>query len=237
MKTAFITGANKGIGFETARQLLQQGYRVFIGSRDRKRGIEAVGKLISEGSVERARASLGEKTDTLDVLINNSGINGIEFDGDKPLMHTATETDVAKFREVFEVNVFGVVNVTQAFLDLLKRSDEPRIVNVSSSQGSLTLHSNPDFIHYRHKGVVYQSSKAALNMYTLVLAYELRDLPFKVNAVSPGSTKTDFNHQLGQGSVEDAARRIIKYATIGSDGPTGKFFSEDMNPETGEIPW
>ena len=180
---------------------------------------------------------MGEKTDTLDVLINNSGINGIEFDGDKPLMHTATETDVAKFREVFEVNVFGVVNVTQAFLDLLKRSDEPRIVNVSSSQGSLTLHSNPDFIHYRHKGVVYQSSKAALNMYTLVLAYELRDLPFKVNAVSPGSTKTDFNHQLGQGSVEDAARRIIKYATIGSDGPTGKFFSEDMNPETGEIPW
>jgi NAD(P)-dependent dehydrogenase (short-subunit alcohol dehydrogenase family) len=252
MKTAFITGANKGIGFETARQLLQKGYRVFLGSRDRKRGIEAVEKLISEGfsnaefiqidvtdteSVERARASLGEKTDTLDVLINNSGINGIEFDGDKPLMHTATETDVAKFREVFEVNVFGVVNVTQAFLDLLKRSDEPRIVNVSSSQGSLTLHSNPDFIHYRHKGVVYQSSKAALNMYTLVLAYELRDLPFKVNAVSPGSTKTDFNHQLGQGSVEDAARRIIKYATIGSDGPTGKFFSEDMNPETGEIPW
>lgn len=252
MKTAFITGANKGIGFETARQLLQKGYRVFLGSRDRKRGIEAVEKLISEGfsnaefiqidvtdteSVERARASLGEKTDTLDVLINNSGINGIEFDGDKPLMHTATETDVAKFREVFEVNLFGVVNVTQAFLDLLKKSDEPRIVNVSSSQGSLTLHSDPDFIHYRHKGVVYQSSKAALNMYTLVLAYELRDLPFKVNAVSPGSTKTDFNHQLGQGSVEDAARRIIKYATIGSDGPTGKFFSEDMNPETGEIPW
>lgn len=252
MKAAFITGANKGIGFETARQLLQQGYRVFIGSRDRKRGIEALEKLISEGfsnaefiqidvtdteSVERARAFLGEKTDTLDVLINNSGINGIEFDGDKPLMHTATETDVTKFREVFEVNVFGVVNVTQAFLDLLKRSDEPRIVNVSSSQGSLTLHSDPDFIHYRHKGVVYQSSKAALNMYTLVLAYELRDLPFKVNAVSPGSTKTDFNHQLGQGSVEDAARRIIKYATIGSDGPTGKFFSEDMNPETGEIPW
>ncbi|OJX48873.1 MAG: short-chain dehydrogenase [Flavobacterium sp. 38-13] len=252
MKTAFITGANKGIGFETARQLLQQGYRVLIGSRDRKRGIEALEKLITEGfsnaefiqidvtdteSVERARASLGEKTDTLDVLINNSGINGIEFDGDKPLMHTATETDVTKFREVFEVNVFGVINVTQAFMDLLKKSDEPRIVNVSSSQGSLTLHSDPDFIHYRHKGVVYQSSKAALNMYTLVLAYELRDLPFKVNAVSPGSTKTDFNHQLGQGSVEDAARRIIKYATIGSDGPTGKFFSEDMNPETGEIPW
>ncbi|MBA9074254.1 NAD(P)-dependent dehydrogenase (short-subunit alcohol dehydrogenase family) [Flavobacterium gossypii] len=252
MKTAFITGANKGIGLETARQFLQKGYKVLIGSRNKAKGIEAVGKLVSLGfanvefiqidvtdteSVERARIALGEKIDALDVLINNSGINGIEFDGDTPIMHTATNTDINKFKEVFEVNVFGAIRVTQALLDLLKKSKDPRIVNVSSSQGSLTLHSDPDFIHYRHKGAVYQSSKAALNMYTVVLAYELRDLPFKVNAVSPGSTKTDFNHQLGQGSVEDAARRIIKYATIGSDGPTGKFFSEDMNPETGEIPW
>ena len=130
-----------------------------------------------------------------------------------------------------------VENSGAHFLDLLKKSTQPRIVNVSSSQGSLTLHSDPNFIHYKHKGVVYQSSKAALNMFTLVLAYELRELPFKVNAVSPGSTKTDFNRQLGQGSVEDAAKRIIKYATIDQDGPTGKFFAEDMNPEIGEIPW
>ena len=252
MKTAFITGANKGIGYEVAKQLLQKDYHVFIGSRDKTKGIEAATKLSSEGftnldvieidvtdseSVNKARIELAKKIQVLDVLINNSGINGIEFKGDTPIMHTSTETDVNKFKEVFEVNLFGVIRTTQAFLELLKKSDEPRIVNVSSSQGSLTLHSDPNFIHYKHKGVVYQSSKAALNMYTIVLAYELSGLPFKVNAVSPGSTKTDFNHQLGQGSVEDAARKIIKYATIDNNGPTGKFFAEDMNPETGEIPW
>ncbi|WP_026706599.1 SDR family oxidoreductase [Flavobacterium soli] len=252
MKTALITGANKGIGFEVARQLLQLNYRVFIGSRSLELGNKAVDKLKSEGyknvvavqidvtdqdSVKKARIELGKKIEVLDVLINNSGINGIEFDGETPIMHTSTDTDVNKFKEVFEVNLFGVIRTTQAFLDLLKKSVAPRIINVSSSQGSLTLHSDPDFIHYKHKGVAYQSSKAALNMYTIVLAYELRDLPFKVNAVSPGSTKTDFNRQLGQGSVEDAAKRIIKYATIDQDGPTGKFFAEDMNPKTGEIPW
>jgi len=252
MKTALITGANKGIGFEAAKQLLQKGYFVFIGSRDKAKGIEASKKLILEGfssvdviqidvtsdeSVDRARKELGEKIDTLDLLINNSGINGIDFKEDIPIMHTSTDTAVNKFKEVFEVNVFGVIRTTQAFLELLKKSAAPRIVNVSSSQGSLTLHSDPNFIHYKHKGVVYQSSKAALNMYTIVLAYELRELPFKVNAVSPGSTKTDFNRKLGQGSVEDAGRKIIKYATIDNDGPTGKFFAEDMNPETGEIPW
>jgi NAD(P)-dependent dehydrogenase (short-subunit alcohol dehydrogenase family) len=252
MKTALITGANKGVGFEAAKQLLQKNYYVYIGSRNLELGNEAIEKLKSEGfnnveaiqidvtddiSVNNARIELGAKIDFLDVLINNSGINGIEFNGETPIMHSSTKTEVKKFKEVFEVNLYGVIRVTQAFLDLLKKSSEPRIVNVSSSQGSLTLHSDPNFIHYKHKGVVYQTSKAALNMYTLVLAYELRDLPFKVNAVSPGSTKTDFNRMLGQGSVEDAARRIIKYATIGNDGPTGKFFSEDMNPETAEIPW
>lgn len=252
MKTALITGANKGIGFEVSKQLLQNDYYVFLGSRNEKLGNEAVEKLKSEGfnnveaiqidvtddtSVNNARIALGEKIETLDVLINNSGINGIEFNGKTPIMHTSTDTDVNKFKEVFEVNVFGVIRTTQAFLDLMKKSTEPRIVNVSSSQGSLTLHSDPNFIHYKHKGVVYQSSKAALNMFTLVLAYELRELPFKVNAVSPGSTKTDFNKMLSQGSVADAAKRIVKYATINNDGPTGKFFAEDMNPETGEIPW
>lgn len=252
MKTALITGANKGIGFEVAKQLLKLNYQVFIGSRNVELGNKAVDKLKSEGfervetiqidvtddtSVNNARIVLGKKVDALDVLINNSGINGIEFDGNTPLMHTSTSTNVTKFKEVYEVNIYGVIRVTQVFLDLMKKSNEPRIVNVSSSQGSLTLHSDPNFVHYKHKGVVYQTSKAALNMYTVVLAYELSDLPFKINAVSPGSTKTDFNRQLGQGSVIDAAKKIVKYAIIDNDGPTGKFFSEDMNPETGEIPW
>jgi NAD(P)-dependent dehydrogenase (short-subunit alcohol dehydrogenase family) len=252
MKKAFITGANKGIGLEVAKQLLQKGYYVYLGSRDFENGKEAVEKLRNEGlknvelieidvtsqhSVDNARIELSRKIQVLDVLINNAGINGIEFSGDKPVMHTAIETGVDVYKKVYEVNVYGVIRVTQTFLDLLRKSSEPRIVNVSSSQGSLTLHSDPTFIHYNFKGPVYQSSKSALNMYTIVLAYELRNLPFKVNAVSPGSTKTDFNHNLGQGSVEDAGNRIVKYAIIGEDGPTGKFFSEDMNTVTGEIPW
>ena len=252
MKTALITGANKGIGLEAARQLAQKGYYVYMGSRNLKDGLAAVEKLKAEGlenieaialdvtsqqSVDTARTEISKKTGVLDVLINNAGINGIKFNGDTPVMHTATGTGVDVFKEVYEVNVYGVIRVTQAFLDLLRKSSAPRIVNVSSSQGSLTLHSDPTFIHYKFKGVVYQSSKSALNMYTIVLAYELRDTAFKVNAVSPGSTKTDFNHQLGQGSVEEAGKRIIKYALIDNDGPTGKFFSEDMNTATGEIPW
>ena len=252
MKKALITGANKGIGLETARQLLQMGYYVYLGSRNLELGLEAVAKLKAEGlanveaieidvtkdeSVKAARAELGKKTEALDALINNAGINGIKFDGNTPIMHTATGTGVDVFKQVYEVNVYGVIRVTQAFLDLLRKAPEPRIVNVSSSQGSLSLHSDPTHIYYNFKGVVYQSSKAALNMYTIVLAYELRDTAFKVNAVSPGSTKTDFNYQLGKGSVEDAGKRVVKYAVIGKDGPTGKFFSEDMNTETGEIPW
>lgn len=252
MKSALITGANKGIGFEAAKQLAQKGYYVYMGSRNLKNGLDAVEKLKAEGlehleaieldvtdqqSVDNARTEIGKKTAGLDVLINNAGINGIKFNGDTPIMHTATGTGVDVFKEVYEVNVYGAIRVTQAFLELLRKSAEPRIVMVSSSQGSLTLHSDPSFIHYKFKGAVYQSSKAALNMYTVVLAYELRDTPFKVNAVSPGSTKTDFNRQLGQGSVEDAGKRIVKYALIDNDGPTGKFFSEDMGTATGEIPW
>ena len=252
MKQALITGANKGIGLETARQLLQKGYYIYLGSRSLYNGIEAVEKLKAEGlknveaiqldvtnqeSVNAARAEIGKKTKVLDVLINNAGINGITFNDGKPIMHTATGTSVDIYKEVFEINVYGVIRVTQTFLDLLQKSPEPRIVMVSSSQGSLTLHSDPTFIHYTFKGAIYQSSKAALNMYTIVLAWELRDTPFKVNAVSPGSTKTDFNHQLGKGTVEEAGTRIVKYALIDNDGPTGKFFSQDINPEGGEIPW
>lgn len=252
MKSALVTGANKGIGLEVSRQLAQKGYRVYMGSRNFRKGFEAAQQLKADGlhnveaieldvtnqqSVDDARAVVGKKTEILDVLINNAGINGIKFHGETPVMHTATGTGVDVFKEVYEVNVYGAIRVTQAFLDLIHKSQEPRIVMVSSSQGSLTLHSDPTFIHYKFKGAVYQSSKAALNMYTVVLAYELRDTRFKVNAVSPGSTKTDFNRQLGQGSVEDAGKRIVKYALIDNDGPTGKFFSEDMDTPTGEIPW
>ena len=252
MKKVLITGANKGIGLEMARQLSQKGYYVFIGSRNLKSGLDAVELLTSEGlvnieaiqldvtdqeSINAARNEIGNKTDMLDILINNAGINGIEFQGDIPLMHTALGTGVDKFKEVYDVNVFGVIRTTQAFIDLLQKSATPRIVNVSSSQGSLTLHSDPEYKYYHAKGAVYQSSKSALNMYTIALAYELRNTDFKVNAVSPPSTATDFNHHLGTGSVEVAAEHILRYALIDNDGPTGKFFCPDNNPETGEIPW
>lgn len=245
MKKVLITGANKSIGFETARQLLQKGYYVYLGSRNSERGREAVDKLKAEGlneaeaiqidvsdqgSVKAARAEIGKKTNVLDVLINNAGING-------GLPQTATGTDIAVFKEVFDTNVFGVVRVTRAFMDLLQKSPRPRIVNVSSGGCSLTLNSDPAWEYYHHKGAVYPPSKAALNMYTIVLAYELRDTPFKVNAVDPGFTATDFNNHRGTGTVEEAGARLVKYAVIDDDGPTGKFISEEYNPETGEIPW
>jgi NAD(P)-dependent dehydrogenase (short-subunit alcohol dehydrogenase family) len=245
MKKVFITGANKSIGFEAARQLLQKGYYVYLGSRSLENGAKAVEKLKAEGlndveaiqievsnpeSVKSARIEIGQKTGVLDVLINNAGISG-------GLPQTATGTDISVFEKVFDTNFFGVISVTRDFIDLMHKSVQPRIVNVSSSMGSLTLHSDPTWKYYNNKGAVYLSSKAALNMYTVVLAYDLRDTPFKVNAVDPGFTKTDFNQHRGTGTVEEAGARIVKYATIGDDGPTGKFFSEEMNPVTGEIPW
>jgi NAD(P)-dependent dehydrogenase (short-subunit alcohol dehydrogenase family) len=244
MKKALITGANKSIGLETARQLLQLGYYIYLGSRNLENGLEAVEKLKTEGltnleaiqldvsndeSVKAARVEIGKNTEVLDVLINNAGI----FGG----MTQTTSTDIAVFKQVFDTNLFGVVRVSQTFMDLLQKSTQPRIVNVTSGLASLTLHNDPTWKSYNVKAAIYNSSKAALNMYTIVLAYELRDTAFKVNAVDPGYTATDFNQHSGTGSVEDAAARLVKYATIDEAGPTGKFFSNDNSPETGESPW
>ncbi len=245
MKTAFVTGANKSIGFEVTRQLAQKGIYVYLGCRNLENGIKAVNKLSAEGinnveaikldvtddeSVKKARATIGEKTKSLDILVNNAGIYG-------GYPQSALDATVDQFKATYDANVYGVVRVTQAFIDLLRKSSEPRIVNVSSSQGSIALHSDPSYKYYDYKGVIYLSSKAALNMYTVVLAYELKDTNFKVNAICPGYTKTDFNGHRGPGTVEDAGKRIVKYALIDAEGPTGKFFSEENNPETGEIPW
>jgi NAD(P)-dependent dehydrogenase (short-subunit alcohol dehydrogenase family) len=245
MKKVLITGANKSIGFETARQMLQKGYYVYLGSRDVKNGQEAVEKLKAEGlseveaiqidvsdpgSVKAARTEIGKKTEVLDALINNAGIMG-------GMQQTATGTDIAVYKQVFDTNFFGVVLVTQAFMNLLQKSPQPRIVNVTSGLASLTLHNDPEWKYYAVKAPIYNSTKAALNMYTIALAYELRDTPFKVNAVDPGFTATDFNSHRGTGTVEDASARLVKGAMIDADGPTGKFFSDDNNPDTGESPW
>ncbi|WP_158827378.1 SDR family oxidoreductase [Mucilaginibacter lacusdianchii] len=245
MKKVLITGANKGIGFETARQLLQQGYYVYLGSRTLENGNSAMEKLKAEGldqvqvvaldvtsdeSVASARKIIGSKTEVLDVLINNAGING-------GFPQSSLEAGVDQYKEVFDTNLYGVIRVTQAFIDLLRKSAEPRIVNVSSSGSSLTLHSDPTWQYYEHKAALYPSSKAAMNMYTIDLAYRLKDTPFKVNAVCPGFVATDFNSHRGTGSVQEGGSRIAKYAMIGPDGPTGKFLADEHNPETGETPW
>lgn len=241
MKTVLITGANKSIGFETAKQLAQQGYFVYLGSRDLEKGKEAVARLNAEGltqlkaiqidvtskdSIIAARNSIG----SLDVLINNAGVSG-------GFPQEAVGIDTATIREVFDTNFFGVIDITQAFLGLLRKSAAPVIVNVTSGLGSLTLHSDPTWMYYNVKGAAYGPSKTALNAYTIVLAYELRDTAFRVNVVDPGYTATDFNHHHGSGTVESAASFVVKYATIGADGPTGKFFSKDYTVEGNESPW
>lgn len=245
MKHALITGANKSIGLETARQLLHLGYFVYLGSRSIQNGLAAAAQLRAEGysnteviqldvtdetSVKAAREILGQKTEILDVLINNAGMSG-------GFPQSATNVNIETVKTVFETNLFGVIRVTQAFVDIMRNAPAPRIVNVSSAMGSLTLHSDPAFEYYDLKGAAYLPSKSALNMYTITLAYDLRDTAFKVNTVDPGFTKTDFNNHRGTGTVEEAAARVVKYAIVDENGPTGKFFSEEYNPVTGEIPW
>jgi NAD(P)-dependent dehydrogenase (short-subunit alcohol dehydrogenase family) len=244
MKTVLITGANKSIGFETARQLIIEGYHVYLGSRNFANGQKAVENLKNEGlnaveaieidiskpeSINAARADIGRKTGSLDVLINNAGISG-SF----PQNPTTIDTNV--IREVFDTNFFGTINITRAFIDLLKKSNQPRIVNVTSGLGSLTLHSDPAWKYYEVKSAAYGPSKTALNAYTVVLAHELRDSSFKINAVDPGYTATDFNDHRGPGSIADAAAIIVKYATLDANGPTGKFFSNDIE-DGDESPW
>jgi NAD(P)-dependent dehydrogenase (short-subunit alcohol dehydrogenase family) len=242
MKTALITGANKGIGFETARQLLEQGYYVYLGIRNEQRGQQAAEQLRTDGyahveplqldvadsaSIAAARQALGQQTPVLDVLVNNAGISG-------GYPQPAFTTPLSTFREVFATNVFGVIEVTQVFSDLLRQSPAPRIVNVSSGLGSLTLQNDPSWRFYTVKGGVYPPSKTALNAYTVALAYELRETPFKVNLVCPGYVDTDFTDHLGDSSVTEAAARVVQAVLLGPDGPTGQFFGgevgSDFNP-------
>lgn len=245
MKKALITGANRSIGLEAARQLLHHGYYVYLGCRILANGQQAARQLHAEGltqvepialdvadaaSIHAARAAVGQKTDVLDVLINNAGISG-------GMPQPVLGTGIGVVREVFETNLFGVIEVTQAFIDLLRQSAAPRIVNVTSGLGSLTLHNDPSWKYFPIKGVAYAPSKAALNAFTIMLAYELRDTPFKVNAVDPGYTATEFNHFRGPGTVSDAAARLVKAAMLGPDDLSGQFFSDDNAPETGISPW
>lgn len=245
MQTVFITGANRSIGLETAKQLSEKGLFVYLGTRNLEKGREVVKELTEQGfsnikaieidvtnpgSISKAKDIVEKEQGKLDILINNAGILGVN-------PQTTAETSVEDIKEVFETNFFGVINVTQAFLDLLKKSDSPRISNITSGLGSLTLHADPDWKYYSVKTAAYGPSKSALNAYTLVLAYELRELPFKVNVIDPGYTATDFNQHSGPGSVESAASFIVKHTITDENGPTGQFFSNDIEDETGISPW
>ena len=240
MKTVLITGANKGIGFETAKQLAQLGYFVYLGSRDKAKGLVAINKLKDTGisnvelieidvtdinSVKQAKQELESKIEVLDVLINNAGISG-----ERP--QNASGIELENVRKVFETNFFGAIQTTQQFIDLLKKSDEPKIVNVSSELGSFAIQSNPDSEFYDYKLTAYCSSKTALNAFTVMLAYEFKNTNFKINSVSPGYTATDLNQYRGTQSVAQGASVIVKYATLDKNGETGKFYNEE-----GETAW
>jgi NAD(P)-dependent dehydrogenase (short-subunit alcohol dehydrogenase family) len=245
MKIALITGANISIGLEITKQLSKKGLFVYLGARDPEKGNAIVQELKKEGfenikaikidvtkpdSILEAKSIVEKEQGKLDILINNAGISG-EFP------QHASNTTITDIQHVFDTNFFGVISVTQAFLELLKKSDAPRISNITSGLGSLTLHSNPSWKYYNFKAASYVTSKAALNAYTITLAYELKDLSFKVNAIDPGYTATDFNHHSGPGTLESAARFIIKHTLTEDTAPTGMFYSNDIEDETEVSPW
>jgi NAD(P)-dependent dehydrogenase (short-subunit alcohol dehydrogenase family) len=239
-KIALVTGANKGIGFETARQLAAKGITVLMGARDEKRGREAAETLKKEGldvqflqldvndlaSQDKAAKFIADKFGKLDILINNAGV---ARDFQVPASKGTTE----QWRETFETNLFSLISLTQKLLPLVKKSDAGRIVNLSSILGSLTFNSDPNSpIGAPSSGTAYNASKAALNMFTAHLANELKDMPIKVNSAHPGWVKTDMGGEAAPLGLEEGAKTSVWLATLPQNGPTGGHFHD------GEaLPW
>lgn len=235
--TALVTGANKGIGFAIAQSLGRLGMRVVVGARDETAGSEAAARLTTEGidastvrldvtddaSVAVAARTLDERFGTLDVLVNNAGISGA-FD---PVTweQDPTTMDLDELRRIVDTNVYGVVRVTNAVLPLLRRSAAPRIVNTSSSMGSLGRQPGPVM-------AAYSSSKTFLNGITVQYARAFADSPVIVNAACPGLVATDFNGFAGDRTPEQGAAPVVRLATLPDDGPRGGLFDED-----GVVPW
>ena len=244
-KIAMITGANKGIGFATARRLAEQGMTVLLASRNRERGERAAAQLREDGldaialeldvaddaSIERAAARVSDDFGRLDVLVNNAGI----YESTTP-----TTTTRAVLRDLFETNVFGVVSVTNAMLPLLQKSEAARIVNVSSEVASLTTITDPAGPLYDMDDMAYQASKAAVNMLTVMYSKALRESGIKVNAAIPGYVKTDFNGNTGDISAMEGASASVALALLGDDGPTGQYQGILIGKPAGELsvaPW
>ncbi len=238
-RIALVTGANKGIGLEIARQLAQAGVFVIIGARDPGRARAAVEDLATQGlqarsvpldlndheSIEAAAETIRAEHGRLDILVNNAGI--VDAADGPP---TASSPEAA--RRILDTNFVGTLAVTQAMLPLLRKSTAARIVNLSSSLGSLTLNGDPTSPYYSARLIGYNASKAALNMLTIQLAEELRDTPIVVNSVSPGFVKTDLNGHSGFMTPEAGARLPVEYALLGENAVSGRFVEA-----SGETPW
>ena len=240
MKTILITGANKGIGLETAKQLAQLGHYIYLGSRDLSKGQQAEKQLKAMGlstveaieldvtnvfSIKKAKATLESKIKALDILINNAAISGDQ-------LQTSSTGSIENLRKIFETNYFGVVQTTQQFLPLLEKAKEPSILNVSSEISSLTMQTAPGKSKNWDNFHAYGSSKTALNAFTITLASQLADSHFRVNSVTPGYTATDLNQFQGLKTAEQGAKAIVELALNPDRTISGKFFKD-----SGEVPW
>jgi NAD(P)-dependent dehydrogenase (short-subunit alcohol dehydrogenase family) len=243
-KTALVTGANKGIGREIARQLGRKEHTVWLGCRDAKRGDQAAAELRAEGidahalrldvtsdaSVKEAAASFAKTNDTLDVLVNNAGV---AIGGYVP----PSEVSIDEMRALYEVNAFGPVRVTNAFLPFLRKSGQGRIVMMSSSLGSIAGQLDLSSPTYGVNLLAYNSSKSALNMITVAFAKELAPHGIKVNAANPGYVATDLNNNQGYRTVGQGADIAVRLATLGPMGPTAGFFHDGHADDLGKHPW
>jgi NAD(P)-dependent dehydrogenase (short-subunit alcohol dehydrogenase family) len=237
-KVGLVTGANKGIGFEVARQLGKAGWTVLAGARNEELGRQAVEKLLAEGldvhfiqldldapeSAVKAAQSIRERFGKLNVLINNAGVSS---KGDGP----PSKVDLEVVKKTMNTNFLGTVAVTQAMLPMLQAAAKAQIINVSSELGSISQQTNPAWKYAPVKVLAYCASKAALNLLSVQLAYEFRDENIAVNSVNPGYTATDLNGNSGPQTVEEGAAEIVRLALLDSP-PTGKFLETDR-----EIPW
>jgi len=247
-RIALVTGANQGVGFQVAKELVKSGATVFVGSRNFERGELAAKELGSgaiaiqldvtdQSSIASAAERIRKEFGRLDLLVNNAAISNTNR-GEEPIQEYAKKTVASKVsldevRAVWETNVFGVLAVYQAMLPLLRESSDARIVNVSSGVGSLATNADKEFHYRKMYGPVYPASKAALNAVTLAMMIELEDTAIKINLVSPGFTKTALNGFAGTESLEDGSREVVRVALLGPHGPTNTF----TRWEDTAIPW
>lgn len=241
-KIAFITGANRGIGFETSKKLAEIGIKVILGSRDLNKGKKAVEDLATLGiesdlikydafdldAPKKVYDYISEKYKKLDILINNAGVL---LTGNLFVTNSSTVTD-KDVKDTFQTNLFSVISLTQKLLPLIKKSDAGRIVNVSTILSSLTLHTAKDSPITPAKEFAYNASKTALNAYTVHLALELKDTKIKVNSGHPGWVKTELGGPNAPMDVKDSYKTSLRLATLSEDGPSGGLFHEDDI-----IPW